>query len=398
MGAAKHEMMRYQEEKWASIDSQNVCKECFNDDGIKKFISENSNLVGCEFCEDSNAAKRKSIDINDVIEFIAERIRLEYSDPQGILPWDSEERCYFGDSVIMSTEELIYDLVESNNQDVIDVVYSAFDDSADWVHEHALRDSPRTTMMSLWGKFSDTVKHEKRFFFSRPSKVNAKRIIIDGAEKPGDILTAISHVSKQIGIIHTVKKGSLVYRARKYFSRENLVVNLHNFGVPSKEISMKFANRMSPAGIPIFYGSDSTKTAFEEVSHSKGDTATAVKFSLNRDLQLFDLTQIPLPPSLFQESDWHLRESIFFLNQFRNELMKPIGRDGHEHVEYIPSQIFTEFIRHRVKYKRQGIDGIIFPSAKRKDGKNYALFCQNDLIVESPARDSKCFLKFEGRV
>ncbi len=108
MGAAKHEMMRYQDERWSEIDDdRSACKECFNDEGIKKFITLNSSGIGCDFCDDGE--KRKSLDLNSVIEFVADCINREYADPQGVLPWDSEDGCYLLESEIISTEFLIGD-------------------------------------------------------------------------------------------------------------------------------------------------------------------------------------------------------------------------------------------------------------------------------------------------
>ena len=45
-----------------------------------------------------------------------------------------------------------------------------------------------------------------------------------------------------------------------------------------------------------------------------------------------------------------------------------------ESTEYIPAQIFAEYFRYLYTYNGKPIDGIVYRSAKKKDGICYALF------------------------
>lgn len=397
MGLAKQEMMRYEDERWSPTHSnRKVCKNCFDDEGIKRFIGANSTSIGCDFCTDKGSTKRSGADIDDVIEFIAECINREYGDPGGILPWDPEEKCYVGDFEIQSTESLLGDLILSKHEEVIELIRSAFDSSADWVHVHALRDSPGKKMTSLWARFAEVVKHERRFFFPRAKKSRVAKILTNGASSPADILVAITHFSKSLNLFRYLERDRPIFRARRYFKSEKPPFDLRNFGVPDRELSKKYSNRMSPAGIPIFYGSEGRKTAAAEVLSANGDSTTTVSFRTNRRLLILDLTLIPSPPSLFQENSWELREAILFLNQFRKEIMQPVKRNGHEHVEYIPSQIFTEFVRCRVTLNGKKIDGVAFPSIHNPAKSNIALFCDNSQILNKGEFGVTHFLRYVG--
>ncbi|MCE5292392.1 MAG: RES domain-containing protein [Nocardiaceae bacterium] len=52
------------------------------------------------------------------------------------------------------------------------------------------------------------------------------------------------------------------------------------------------------------------------------------------------------------------------------ELTLPIVLDGREHIDYVPTQVFTEFLRYAFP---EPLDGMVFPSAQ-SDGRNVVLF------------------------
>jgi len=398
MGLAKAELMHFEEFKYGPIDDdRRVCEECFEDEGIQDFVRSTAKSKGCDFCKGKAAKKNKCVEINEVIEFIAQCIRREYGAPEEMLMWDSEEGHYFMENSILSTDELIGELVECKHEKVFDLILSAFDGSAAWVHTHYLMESRGKVLASLWTRFADSVKHEKRFFFERVSKKTAKGILITGAREPSDILTAISKAAKDAKLFVDIGKGSVFYRARKFVSAElPEKFTSENMGVPNREVSKKFAHRMSPAGIPLFYGSLEMGTAKVETGYAKGDVLVVAKFEAARTLHVLDLTLTPGIPSIFKEKDWDKREAILFLNQFSDHINQDVDREGHEHVEYIPSQIFTEYVRYRVKSGSKAVDGIIFPSTKNFGGKSIAIFCDNSSILGEGGLGSNCFLAFKG--
>ena len=68
-----------------------------------------------------------------------------------------------------------------------------------------------------------------------------------------------------------------------------------------------------------------------------------------------------------------LRQEHLFLSKFHNEISKPANSKNPE-VDYIPSQIFTEYIRYLCKNRNGGnYDGIIFKSAQTEK-ENIVLF------------------------
>ena len=120
------------------------------------------------------------------------------------------------------------------------------------------------------------------------------------------------------------------------------------------------ANRMSPAGIPMFYGSSDVDTAVAEIgTHSDKTHAIVGRFEPARELKVVDLTNLPERPSIFG-GDADLYHQVVFLQQFIKDVTLPVILDGREHIDYVPTQVFTEYLRYSFPAP---IDGIVFPSA-----------------------------------
>jgi hypothetical protein len=73
------------------------------------------------------------------------------------------------------------------------------------------------------------------------------------------------------------------------------------------------------------------------------------------------------------------RDRVLFLKAFAESISQPVTHDGREHIDYVPSQIVTEYFRHvyRTDDDKQ-LDGIIFPSARVRKGKNFVIFASSD--------------------
>ncbi|WP_157221188.1 RES domain-containing protein [Flavisphingomonas formosensis] len=73
-----------------------------------------------------------------------------------------------------------------------------------------------------------------------------------------------------------------------------------------------------------------------------------------------------------------------FLWDFARDIAKPIKRNGREHIEYVPTQIVTEYLRRVFRDAGgQPIDGLIYRSSRHDGAKAFVLFCENDQCAES---------------
>jgi hypothetical protein len=90
-------------------------------------------------------------------------------------------------------------------------------------------------------------------------------------------------------------------------------------------------------------------------------------------------------------------QGLKFLHDFSREISSPVEKDGREHIEYVPTQILTEFIRvvlgnghpssygyehfHNLWAGRESIDGIAYKSSRLASATCYCLFLQNDQCI-----------------
>jgi hypothetical protein len=149
----------------------------------------------------------------------------------------------------------------------------------------------------------------------------------------------------------------------------------------------KYANRMSPAGISMFYGSFESNTAFKEIvdiNRSKqGNIVSIATFKTLKKLRVLDLCHLSDVPSLFDAGSRHLRSSLIFMRAFREEFRKPISKSKLEDIEYVPTQVFTEYIRHKYEdIEGNPIEGILYPSSRNPRGISCVLFILNEQCLD----------------
>ena len=107
---------------------------------------------------------------------------------------------------------------------------------------------------------------------------------------------------------------------------------------------------------------------------------TGAAWQCARPLQVLDLSELPRVPSIFAVSREE-RGGLLFLCEFVKSITAPVVHDGHEHIEYVPTQVLTEYFRQQVTaLDGSALDGIVYPSARRRSGKSLVVFrSQEDL-------------------
>lgn len=144
---------------------------------------------------------------------------------------------------------------------------------------------------------------------------------------------------------------SLVNRWRQVVHVGERPATAAELGTAPREFA-NYPNRMSPAGIPMFYGAFDEPTAVIETYDPSrtGDREIALaRFATLRPLRVLDLTALPEMPSQFDPSNRGKRLPLKFLRSFGREIARPVARDDGAHTEYVPTQIVTEFVRHRLR-------------------------------------------------
>lgn len=372
MSGANFEAMDLYNRGLYRIPETHCCYRHIHDAAVTKFIKSEAKLGKCSYC----GKKTKVISVEKLMFFLMEAVAHFYKDPDEFMRplhgggydgyvydgWEVLSDCF----LLNIDDELIEDIRKSIAYDKgwgDEAEY--FGDEADFLRYH-------------WEYFARVVKHRARYFFSNTNDLRSTQYRL----KPYDILKDIGKKAIQFKLLKTLESGTRLYRCRQHRQKEKLTTGA-SLTSPPAEYAIQ-ANRMSPAGISMFYGAFDQETSIAETidyTNEKLSYYTVGAFETKNDLTVIDLSSIPEIPSYFDKSQWQHFYHVVFLHDFVEDLVKPISRDAKVHIEYVPTQVVTEFLRYALKNKakkRIRVDGIIYPSSRINGNKACVLFSDHE--------------------
>ena len=354
-----------------------VCADCFIDDGIRAFIQDHLTANSCSVCE-RTADEPVAAAADDVLEFFLERVQEHYQDADGSAPYDNEDGNYQVETWDMY--DLIFDeLYEIADSETLEWLYRRLKDDVTYCKRDWQVLSPGEALKSAWQQFCHAVKHETRFLFFASEPVR------DFGEPdhiaPAEMLSELGDVIKQTGLIRDVPAGTRVFRVRGHEDGEGYTQPV-DLGPPREEFA-KTAGRMNAPGIVVMYAAFDRATAIAEGTGYRPALSLA-EFETAKNLRVVDLTNIPPVPSIFEDGP---REYLSFLSDFAKDVSKPFTPDKEIHVEYTPTQVVSEFLRHRLR-DNDGtpIRGVLYRSAKEPQGTNIAIFVESSEVEGAPSK------------
>lgn len=363
-----------------------ICANHFNNPYLVKYINELSYEGVCTYCGKSTYV----LDFSDFMDHVGERIT-NYLGPidnedlflassfrdkddvdeeipgltvrgSYIVPTDAE---YYEDEYEMMED---FDLITDNDELNKDIANSFNVDQ--WIRKNPTALLPQDEMMFSWKNFSEMVKKKQRYTFFRSD--NYYKGVTDTPGLEVDIIAEVSDSVRLLGDI--IKEGTLLYRGRPEDDKAPFTT-FKSLTAPPATYSK--ANRMSPYGISMFYGSFERETSLSEIRNYLENKSKKIYigiFKTTKPLRVINLCKIPEPNFWMKgEDDW---KKVAFLHMFHEEISKPIVKENSE-LEYIPSQIFSEYLRYIQKTDdNQHYDGIVYESSLTKS-KNIVLFYDN---------------------
>ena len=348
-----------------------VCTRCIGDNDLKSWIRAKGGSRGCDYCRTSYAP---TVELSELCEHIEFCICQYWGRAVDQLPYESAEGGYQGrtwDTYDIVFDKMCLDLPLDQKDSLRYAIVGGVGDEI-WCDYDWLSLDEDVAMISSWARFCEVVKHKRRFFFQDQGYDPEDR----DSHSPLAILHTIATYSEKQQLIKTISPGTKLYRAR-----DDLVHPKHSadaFGPPPTYVCQN--NRMNPAGVPMFYAAFKRSTAVKEVKATK---AALGRFTTTQHLRVLDLTQLPPEPGYFADTRRDSAMQLSFLNHFANEIMQPVGRDQLVHVEYVPSQIVTEFLRD-YPFEGGSIDGVLYNSVASPGAKNVVLFIDT-LNTPSPS-------------
>jgi HEPN/RES N-terminal domain 1/RES domain len=358
-----------------------VCPACVGDAALKAFIESEAENEECSFCG-ATSEEAIAAPLDELISYIQSCISKEYDDPANCMGYCSQEGGYLGET--FNSHEILYEIdLELPNDDgsLFSAISQGLSDQL-WCRRNPYGMSRNETLSYSWETFCEIIKHQRRFFFQDESR---DRSLLT----PAEVLGTIFEFAENIGVVKTLSRdGIKLFRARLQRPGETFE-NVLQLGPPPPDAAKQ--NRMSPAGIVMMYVSEDAATALAETIDREGIYVVG-EFGIERDAIILDLAELPETPSIFYEvpdaMEYDPRQHLIFLNEIADEISRPIARDDRVHVEYIPTQVVTEFLRTVVTWNGNRIDGIRYRSSRRSDGSSLVLFAdQTNLVIPENLRD-----------
>ena len=165
-------------------------------------------------------------------------------------------------------------------------------------------------------------------------------------------------------------KNDKYYRARVHH-KEEPAFPLGDMGCP-KDPKLATPGRANPRGISYLYLCGDDQTPFYEVRPYYLDRVDIGEFLIREDeLKIVDFTEkVNLFKVFYDDGEDVFKQKVkrrVLFDAFSSDLSKPL-RSFDSELEYIPTQYICEY------FKDRGVDGIMFQSSVREDGKNLVLF------------------------
>lgn len=342
-----------------------VCEDCIGDPALAVFVSRNGPIAKCDFCDSTES---NGMTVGDLFHYMARCVSAEWDDPINEVGWDkgfdSFVRILDSDDLLGAVDDPL------KNEDLYWEFVSAFQHQ--WCQRSPYRLEHSEMLLHSWARFAEVTMTRRRFLMHRRRSATASN---DELLDPSKVLDALGSAIGQAEwrMVGRTSEVAIV-RARSHPIEEN-----HDTpeALGSPPSSAAAHNRMSGAGIAMFYGADTDATATAEIRPGTDQAVTLATWRPARELVYLDLLGARPIPSLFDMTARTDRTWLRFLAAFSDDLAKPIESDTSQ-VEYIPTQIVTEFIRdHLSTSDGRSFDAIRYRSAvDEPDGVCWVVFAE----------------------
>jgi hypothetical protein len=370
-----------------------VGPECVRDGHLARVLEQAADSKMCGFCGRQEAIPFAA-PLDVLLRAIVAGLRVEFE------PLEASFYTFEGELMVrtFTTEEVLrYELEDEplENAELLDEIVRSITID-EWTRLDPLALGRENALMAGWTEFSDQIKHVTRYLFFEDPPEWAEEV------SPRQMMVELGGLIDRFDRIQPLPAMTRFVRVRVHPADVTLT-DLQDLGPPPVERAG--ANRMSPAGISMFYGSSNQETAVAEVlAHARPDQRlsdtrlTCGTFQTTQDTWILNLSDPPELPSLFDPGRAPDRPEIRFLQDFLHDIARPIIPDGREHFEYTPTQVLTEYFRYVHRSPADGpILGILYPSSVAPGGVSCVLFVAADqcCLLEEWETHAGCLLALD---
>lgn len=343
-------------------DASAVCIDCLCDADLIGNLKGNVYKAECSFCgKNENVVNTEDL-FKEVLDAVLADGWVRAIDEGS---YCSAEGGYQHETTELKELALTYcEEANISNEALLTCVYECFSD--EWMIDKPYgEDYHDERYTNEWEKFKACVKNKQRY----------TAFLDNDAPYITEFKNLMQFIDEKYRVI--LEHSSNIFRGRIFDSDIPPDINVSSYGPPATKFTKN--SRMSPQGIVCLYCSSNIRTVISEIITCKTRHIGITKIKPKQDLKLIDLVNIRLP-SAFDKQNRRYRRSVDFLELFIEEVSKPINIDDKEHLEYMPTQVIFEYLKH--VFGNKGVAGIQFRSSKHPDGINYAIFCDNSGFSE----------------
>lgn len=327
------------------------CPNCFNDIGLKEFITNKGVNGVCTYCRSERIHCIDPDSVKHLFEFFSYCIEL-------IPPTESTQGSTYAQ--LIQKHFYIYD------DKVINLEYITRDILGDEYTkaQFRLKHDPSKNI-ELWSEFKNELKFKNRFF---PKNSLYSSLFNNITATDRTFTDLLGQLAKPI------YSGEEFFRAR--ISEKELKVE----GMKMPPIGTASSGRANPVGISYLYLASNLETCIAEVRPSNSSKIRVAKFSLQKDLRVLDLSSPRKDISVTTFEGDQVEQILNYVNLLEtlsDELSKPILPDKST-IDYLPTQFLCEFIKSVGEF-----DGIIFNSSFGH-GLNYVFYSQEHFAIDEP--------------
>lgn len=343
----------------------------------------------CTICRTEHLTPRGPVVDLQRVARVVEDVATRRYDNEGFLVDDEQLLQPLETEKVVAT--LLDGCVEPAGFDLVSgLTAKLFHQQQDWFEP--FEEAREASIQFEWDDFEQSLKHESRLLApatsTRPETAPEKNYAF--------VRSLLVFAEERAGLVHTLCKGTKLYRART--ERDSRALEEKIRSSPAGELGpapaeLVTAGRMNAQGVPMLYVARDAETACAEVaSHSPYDEAVVGNFILQQPLRILDLTQVPPPQSVFDETHEEGDDRLNSLGFYKDRITRPVILDNNHPVDYVPSQMLTEAFRW---WTEPRLDGIAFPSRVRKGGTNIVLFFGDPMWYEQHGKQSSRFTCFQ---
>lgn len=356
-----------------------VCVDCVEDHALVEWISRSEQTGRCSYCRETGTVRL----VAELVQFVREGLESEWGsleeEPEGNFlsqAVDTQALLVLIDETVTKVAALEADLVRA-------LPHRTWHRRNPWQVELAERET-------AWDHFQEELHHERRFFLHLSEKDERTQHRIGYAH----LMAQVNEGVTSCNILRRLTRGARIHRVRLSNSGAEFR-RASELGPPKFEDDVQ-PDRASQQGRPMMHGAFDPKGALKNTFEARFEhvVASLATFRTTRELVLLDLTKLPDTPSLFDAKHRGERPYLEFLRHYAEDMAKPIRRDKVEHVDYVATQVVTDYLRnHLVDCNGLPIDGIVHPNERTPDSPTVVLFVRNRDCSDKPRKGVTLFLE-----